>query len=320
MLPDKALAPAYNRVIWVWVYRDFKKSPEDRAAERVELRFGVTAYPMHFLVDPGTLEELADTGREVKGFLQAVERAKPRPAAAGVAARMVEKVRAAEARARELEERPTVELARERLGDDDVVVRLRALEVLQEVAPAVVAERAVELLAVSNDAFRFEVCRALRKAGSAQAAPALRALLEHPPGESRNPNALRCEAATALGSCGDEEAVGWLGPFALKRDYLNALTSNAVGAVVEIAVRCRGARAAACEVLLQAFPAPPKADDPYAKTTRGHCERLARLVHDGLGQLTGRKVDFPAAYDEASLGRLRDAWSKEMPRGAGAGR
>ncbi|MEO1998167.1 MAG: hypothetical protein ABGZ17_23230, partial [Planctomycetaceae bacterium] len=32
LLPDVALKPAYSRVVWLYVFRDFSKSAADRAA------------------------------------------------------------------------------------------------------------------------------------------------------------------------------------------------------------------------------------------------------------------------------------------------
>ena len=72
MLPNKALAPVYEDVIWCYVFRDFSGSERDRAAERIELRLGVTSYPQIFLADPMSFEILEHTGRQVESFLVAV--------------------------------------------------------------------------------------------------------------------------------------------------------------------------------------------------------------------------------------------------------
>ena len=52
MLPNPALKETYDKIVWVYVYRDFSKSKEDRAAERISMRFGVSSWPQIFLVDP----------------------------------------------------------------------------------------------------------------------------------------------------------------------------------------------------------------------------------------------------------------------------
>ena len=75
MLPREELKPAFGKAVWLWVYRDFSANEADRAAERVQIRFGVTSYPQHFLVDPYSLEELADATRAVPSFLAAFDRA-----------------------------------------------------------------------------------------------------------------------------------------------------------------------------------------------------------------------------------------------------
>jgi hypothetical protein len=45
LLPDVALKPTYSNVFWLYVYRDFSNSVEDRAAERTSLRFGLISWP-----------------------------------------------------------------------------------------------------------------------------------------------------------------------------------------------------------------------------------------------------------------------------------
>ena len=63
LLPLAELKPAYDRAVWLYVYRDFSGNDADRAAEDVCLRLGMTSYPQHFLLHPESLEDLADTGR-----------------------------------------------------------------------------------------------------------------------------------------------------------------------------------------------------------------------------------------------------------------
>ncbi|MCK6460985.1 MAG: hypothetical protein L6Q95_13965, partial [Planctomycetes bacterium] len=111
MLPSPDLKPAYEKVVWLYVYRDFGGSPEDLAAERVALRLGMTAYPQHLLVDPASMEILADTGRSVASFLDAVGRAKA-SRGEGAAAR----IREAEGRAAALEKAGSVAAARKALS------------------------------------------------------------------------------------------------------------------------------------------------------------------------------------------------------------
>jgi hypothetical protein len=297
LLPSPDLKPAYEKVVWLYVYRDFGKSPADLAAERVALRLGMTAYPQHLLVDPSSLEILADTGRSVASFLGAVERAK-----AGRGSGAAARIRAAEERAAALEKGGSVAAARKALSDEDIVVRYRAIQILAEKEPKAVAADAGALLATPNDPFRFEVCRALRKAGDGQATPALERILEKPE-KSLNPNVLRMEAAGALAACGGASSVKALAPFAEAADWRNGLTGAAVDAIAEIAKREKSARAVAKEALVRSYPKPAK-ESAEARGT----EALAKRVHAALSAVTGRKVDFPATYDEKARERLVRGW------------
>jgi hypothetical protein len=297
LLPSPDLKPAYEKVVWLYVYRDFSKSPEDLAAERVSLRLGMTAYPQHLLLDPSSLEILGDTGRSVASFLGAVDRAK---AQRGEGA--AKRIREAEERALALEKSGAVAAARKALADDDIVVRYRAIQILAEKEPKAVAADAEALLATPNDPFRFEVCRALKKAADGQAARVLERVLAEP-GRSLNPNVLRIEAAGALGACGDTSSVKALAPFASSGEWRNGLTGVAVDAIAAIAKREKGARGAAKEALLAAYPA-PTTDANEARGT----EALAKRVHAALEAVTGKKIDFPKDYDGKARDRLRKAW------------
>jgi hypothetical protein len=298
LLPDPQLKPAYEKVVWLYVYRDFGKSPSDLAAERVALRLGMTAYPQHLLLDPTSLGILGDTGRSVASFLGAVDRAARVERGSGAAAR----IREAEERAAALEKGGSVAAAKKALADEDIVVRYRAIQILSEKEPRAVAADAEALLATPNDPFRFEVCRALKKAGDGQAVKALERLLAEPK-PSLNPNVLRIEAGGALGACGGASSVKALAPFAEAADWRNGLTGVCVDAIAEIAKREKGARGAAKEALVRSYPKPAK-DASEARGT----EALAKRVHAALSAVTGKKVDFPATYDEKARDRLAKAW------------
>lgn len=302
MLPNAALRPAYDKAVWLYVYQDFSHSPADRAAERIALRFGVTSFPQLFLADPETLRVLADTGRSAASFLAAVNRATVKPAASLAAA---EAVRKAEARAEELETKPSVELAKRYLFDDDIVVRFRALDLLGDTDPKAVAARAEDLLAVPNDPFRYEVCRAVAKTGEAKAVSALEAIVRAPK-DSANPNVLRIEAVRALGACGNAGSVAVLRAPATSGNYLNTLTGAAVDALAAIPARHPGARAAVSKVLKDAYPPPPAGIDVQRSRI---CAALARRVHNALEQLTGKKVDFPEVYDAQARVKLVQSWT-----------
>jgi hypothetical protein len=303
LLPDAALEPAYDRVVWLYVFRDFSESIADRAAERISLRFGLTSWPQHLLVDPETLEVIGDTGRAVTSFLPAVDRAASRvtPSASLAAA---DRVRQADARAIELEKNPTADLVRESLGDPDIVVRFRALKLLVQTEPETVASRAPELLRVPNDPFRYAVCEVLAESPSADAVGVLHEIVAQPE-HSRNPNVLRIRAVSALAACGDAKSVTVIAPFAGSGDYRNGLTGIAISALVTIAERKPAAEAAVCDVLKQSFPQPP--DDSSASEQRP-CAALAKRVHEALQRVTGEQVRFPAAFNTQTRETLIEKW------------
>ncbi|MHC4952958.1 MAG: HEAT repeat domain-containing protein [Planctomycetota bacterium] len=293
MLPNPQLKADYDKVIWVYVYRDFSHNKEDRAAERISLRFGVTSWPQLFLAHPESMKILAHTGRSVKSFQAAVERTR-------VPRRMPvdawKKLTAAEERAIALEGKPKLALASKRIDDEDIVVRTRALSVLAAKKPDAVVARAVELLQTPNDPFRYEVCKVLQKAADKKAARALEALVKDPK-ESLNPNVLRIRAVQALATCGDAESVAVIAPHAQSGAYFNGLTGISVDALAKIAKRHKKAAKAVDEVLKRAYPPlPPDADDKNYKRAMRACVALAKRVHTARGA----KRSFPKDYSEAA--------------------
>ena len=299
LLPRAELRPAYDKAVWLYVYRDFSGSEADRAAERIALRFGLTSYPQHHMIHPESLTRMADTGRSVASFLGAVERTQVSKGASREAA---DRLRAAEARAIALESRPDPKAAMKALDDDDDVVRIRAVGILAEKSPDAVAKRAPELLAVPNDPLRFAVCAVLGKVGGPEVAPALIELVNDPK-ESLNPNVLRISAVEALARCGDETAVEAIAPHAASGNYRNGLTGRAILTLVEIAKRKKKARPAVVEALRNGYPTPVAEE-----RERRMCEALARRVHEALAEVTGKRVPFPDVYDEAARSRLRESW------------
>lgn len=303
LLPNPALRPAYDKAAWLYVYRDFTGSEDDRAAERVCLRLGMTSYPQHLLLHPETLARLADTGRTVESFLAAVDRARVGKIGTTDA---LDRIVAADARAVALEKAPTVPAAKKAIDDPDVVVRLRAIAILAEKEPSAVASRAEELLAFPNDPFRYEVCRALAKAADPKKGDAKSARLLEPlaaePKDSLNPNVLRIEAVKALATCGDAGSVATIAPLAAS-GWRNGLTGTSIDALVAIAARDPKAKAPATAALAAAYPE-PAADAAEAKQV----EQLARRVHAALEKVTGKKVRFPDDYDARARKSLSAAW------------
>ncbi len=299
LLPRAELRPAYGKAVWLYVYRDFSKGPEDLAAERVCLRLGMSAYPQHLLVHPETMEVLADTGRAVDGFLAAMDRVRVAPARSVEAA---DRIRLADERAAALEKSGSVPEARKALEDPDLVVRIRALEVLVAKAPEAVAPKAAALLEVPNDPLRFLACEALRKAGTPEAARPLEALVREP-GASLNPNVLRIRAVEALATCGDADSVEVIRPHAASGEYRNGLTRTSVDALGAIATRVEKARPAVRDTLAASYPRPASGDAEARM-----CLGLAKAVHAALEKLTGRRVPFPDPYDAAAREKLSKAW------------
>lgn len=296
MLPHPSLKPLYDKLVWVYVYRDFSGSKSDRAAERILLRFGVSSWPQLFLADPNDWSILKHTGRTPGSFLAAAESVSVR---ATTSKQMLERTRIGEELAFRLEERPTTKLAREALEHDDIVARSRALGVLASKDPKFVIKRAEALLEIPNDPFRYRVCDLLKEAAEPSTARALEAIVTKPI-DSLNPNVLRIHAVEALGTCGDARSVPVIAPFAQSGEYFNGLTGKAVDALAAIGKRKKAARKAVRVALKAAYPPPPQDDDARAQRA---CVALARRIHKALGE----KRPFPAKYDEKARAKLVDS-------------
>lgn len=311
MLPKAELKAAYDDVVWVWVYRDFKNDERDRAAERVEIRFDVTTYPNLFLVDPVSQQLLSETGREIGPFLAAVKastsRVKKGKAASGADP---------DAIAVELEEATAAKKAHPKaatlVGEDDPVVRFRAMQNLAAADPREIVKRAKDLLKVPSDPFRFAVLTTLKEAKDPAAGAAVLAVLQGAGSKefpSRNVNSLRCHAAEALGEVGDLSAIEALRPCASTGSYLNSLTFCSVNSIASIAGRVGDkARRPAADALIESFPK----TDPIGEREAGMRGRLAEAVHKGLGTVLGAGPDFPSEWTEASRAALVKAWQARL--------
>ena len=300
LLSDPKLAKSYDDVVWMYLFQDFSKSEDDRAAERVAIRFGISSWPQHFLVDPFTLKTLADTGRSLETFTAAVGRAKvqkaePAPSAADFAA--------FDELARSLEKDESVALAKKHLQHEDIVVSFRAVQIVAKKEPAVLVKQSGSLLSSSNDQIRYAVCEALANDGDPEAREPLHAMLRDP-GPSRNPNVLRIHAVKALSRCGDASSLAVIEPFATSGAWRNGLTRTAIDSVVAIGERETKAGQQAISVLAKAYPAPADGDEAELKM----CVALAKDVHKALGKLSGKKVPFPREYTAAERAELMKAW------------
>lgn len=299
LLSDPKLAKSYDDVVWMYLFQDFSKSEDDRAAERVAIRFGISSWPQHFLVDPFTLKTLADTGRSLETFTAAVGRAKvqktePAPSAAEFAA--------FDALARSLEKEESVALAKKHLQHEDIVVAFRAVQIVAKKEPAVLVKQSGALLSSPNDQIRYAVCEALANDGGSEAREPLHAMLRDP-GPSRNPNVLRIHAVKALARCGDASSLAVIEPFATSGAWRNGLTRTAIDSVVAIGEREAKARRQAIEVLAKAYPPLPE-----EAAEQKMCEALAKDVHAALKKLSGKSVAFPGEYTAARRAELMKAW------------
>jgi len=302
LLPSAELKSAYDKVVWLYVFRDFSNSKEDLKAERISLRFGLTSWPQLILIDPESLRVLGHTGRSVSSFLTAVESAKVKPAESSTA---LERLKQADAKAIQLETNPSVVLAKDYLDDEDIVVRYRALRILAEQDPESVAVQAERLLGVGSDPFRFEVCKVLAKTRAPAAKRALESLVHQPP-YSNNPNVLRTRAIEALAACGDSESVAVIRPLT-KGSCLNMLTGTAVDSLAAIAKRHPEARDGIREILVDAYPSPAIESN---ETQSRYCLHLAKRVHSALEATTKESRPFPAVYDAAARDRLMRSWQE----------
>jgi hypothetical protein len=302
LFPRAELEEVYDAAVWLYVYRDFSGDVRDRADERIALRFGFSSYPQHKLVNPETLALIGDTGRSIKSFTTALSTAKVKLSRTSDAAGRLQE---AEKRAIKLEEKPTVRAAEGALEDEDLVVQLRALNILAEEKPEAIVKRAKDLLEVPSDPIRYATCKALAKSGDTSAARALDAVVNDPAG-SLNPNVLRMNAVQALARCGDGESVQALAPFADKAGFRNALTLTVVTTLVAIADREKDAKKNVQAILVDAFPDP--AEDELSERI---VLALARHVQAALRTLTDKKVKFPNEYDARSVAKLRAAWAKQ---------
>jgi len=316
LLPSEKLKPIHDKIVWLYVFNDFEEGEKDRAATRIRIRFGVSSWPQLLLIDPYTLEVVGETGREVDGFLKAVEGCKITPPKYAKADELLKKLKEAEELASELETKPSEKAAKKALESEDVVARFRAAEYFGKEDPSQLMAKAATLLAVNNDLLRYEVCKAIVKAEKATFTDELIAQLEEltkDPQDSRNPNVLRINTVQALAVCGDRDSLAVIKPYATGTAN-NGLTGTAVDAVAAIAKRSEQAKAPAAEILLECFiestggNTEQKQIDWYAAMAK----RIAEKAHKHLQELTGTKVDFPKDYNEETRAALRKAFEEPV--------
>ena len=307
LLSDPKLAAFYDRVVWMYLFQDFSHSDSDRAAERVAIRFGITSWPQHFLVDPYSLEVLADVGRSLASFRVAVDRTSVKRRQGGITpAELVSR----DAAARKLESPVSIAIARKQLAHRDVVVRFRAIERLRKADPEGIVQAARWLLVVPHDQIRFAVCQTIARLGADQAtAKVLEALVERPAG-SRNPKRLadpgRAGARQlwrpARGRSRRTACDGW--PLLQRADPRSGglpwLRSHS-----ERRVRRSPLRGTCARRLPMVKP------NLKGRELRA-CTGLARHVHSALAKLMGKTLPFPGKYHSAARTALIDGWKRQV--------
>lgn len=302
LLSDEKLGENYGDVVWMYLFQDFSKSDADRAAERVAIRFGISSWPQHFLVDPFSLAVIGDTGRSLDSFRAAVNKARVKK---GEASPSVADFKAFDALAAKLEKSDDAAEAQKHLLHPDVVVRLRAVEIVAKKKPELLVKDAERLLSSDNDQIRYLVCDALAKAGKAEAKDSLAAILANP-GASKNPNVLRMHAVKALATCGDKSSIAAIAPFAQSGEYFNGLTTEAVKAVQALGAKDAAAKSIAVKTLAGAYPKPPESDKGASELQA--CKTLAKTIHAALEKLSQKKVDFPTDYTTTAREKLAKSW------------
>ncbi|MCA9278175.1 MAG: thioredoxin family protein [Phycisphaeraceae bacterium] len=305
LLVNPDLASSYDDVIWMYVYQDFSHDEADRKNERVAIRFGITSWPQHFLVDPYTMNVIGDTGRELNTFRTGVASAEPK--VTQQAELTTQKLIEIDTIAASLEgDDVKIDRAAEYLKHPDVVVRYRAVQRVAKDDPARVVAAAAEILDTPHDQLRFLVCGLLAEHGDGSVREKLESLLTTPDG-SKNPNVLRINAVKALARCGDARSIDVIAPFATSGEGRNSLTKASIDAIVSIAEHHADAVEHAKDTLVRAFPTVP-ADVP--ETELRFYRSVAVNAHAALQKLTGEAHEFPTEYDNAAREILIKAWSE----------
>jgi hypothetical protein len=317
LLPNPALKPWYDRVVWLFVSRNFKDDARDREALRTHERFGISSWPQMIVFDPIDDSVLLDPPRDLAGFVRAFERAVARTAGRAPNAGITATHRALRdppaeddrpalvrlddansiVRAVALEELaakdPIPEAALQEAAailarpGEDVVVYVRALRLCKKVRPQAVLSRADEILAIANDPVRYEVLDLLAANPDESLAPILNRMFAHAGREvpSRNPNVLRMRTAPCLGHSGDAASVDVLAPLARAADWRNGTTKVVLQALAKIGSRLPAARESIVDVLLESFP--PAVGEDDARATRASLG-LAAAVAEALAAVLPR--------------------------------
>ncbi len=342
-LSSDRLKEVADKVVWLYQYTSafdsrptIEKSEVLRQADRSAFRLSVTFYPRLFILDPETLRPVSSVSRGLEGFLKQIseiKREKP------VASHEVW-VKKYEEMANELELRPTPELAKKHFSEDDLAVKMRAIEYLKEKEPEFLLKRIDELLAVEGDACRRVACDLLSEYPDGKYAPALNKLFENPinsegfGSRASMVSVMRIKIGLTLSKMGNAESIDVLGENLTRRDWHNYLTKQSPKYMMEILQRHPECKPKVIEYFVQAFPKapipgrngpPPGAMEGWLKAKPGATEKDIIEMHDTrasekalrisgdlirrLNELTDKSVEIPEVYTEATRKESVEAYS-----------
>lgn len=326
MLPSKKLEPWYDKVIWLFVSRNFKKDHKDIVAMRSHDRFGISSWPQMILFDGRDDLVMQEMPRKLEMFIKGLDRGvtaygkrqwQPKASAeerAQLRVRSQQRTIALESlleqhsKGAKLTDADLDAAEKDLLStDSDIVVRLRALRLLAQLRPGTIVEHAARWLTVANDPWRYELLGILSR--HAKPDPNLTrelVILFEQAGEavpSRNPNVLRIKVADCLARVGDADALNALKVPALEANPRNGLTHTVIRAVGAIAARSRGEpRQRAMGILAESLPpaVAPTGNDRTTKLATRRALGVLRTTLQTLAPLVG----------DATLPALPKTWSE----------
>ena|GEM_PF-7052742 len=280
----------------------------DLEALRVHDRFGITSWPQMIVCDPRDTRVIGMPERTTESVTALFDRAlgalttpvairlpeqSPTPLELE---RLLLRLEAGESTGVVVTQERAQLLERLLVRDgSDIVVRLRALQIMLRTDPETVRQHAPALLGVPNDPFRYAVLGLLAEQPDPTVEKDLLRLFTGAGTEvpSLNPNVLRINAVRALGSGGGPEAIEAFAAVLAEpepRNYLHRLlveTCGEIGARADDSVRAR-----ITGVLLGAVPAAVVggADEDLALTEDRLARAMARSIRAACEHLTGNSA------------------------------
>ncbi len=179
-------------------------------------------------------------------------------------------------------------------GDENIVVRIRALAWSAQHQPELVTEHAAALLELPSDAFRYKVLEVVAEHPDPELAPLLARLFAGAGTSvpSRNPNVLRGHVAKCLAGSGDASAIDAVAPLIREANARNGTTRTTIAALGDLATRLGAQdRRRIAELLLDGLP-PALAQDADKTDIRLVAARVGEL-HAALGKASGKNLPPP---------------------------